>query len=155
MSTSNVVNNLAAHAAIVELLNRYTDAINQRNWIELKSVFAEDCVWDMGGPSVGSMAMRFEGAQRVCEGIAAAIDTAELCVQTNHAPVIVVEGTCATARSTIQEIVRPKGGGGIMILGAYHDDIVLCDDGEWRFKERRFRIRYMDMSPLTGNLIPA
>ena len=155
MSTTNVVNNVAAHAAILDLLNRYTDAVNHRDWAELKNVFAEDGVWDMGGAVAGAMAMRFEGSERLCEGIAAAISSTELCVQSNHAPVIVVEGARATARSAIQEIVRPKGGGGMMILGAYHDDIVLCDDGEWRFQERRFRITYVDMSPLTGNLIQA
>lgn len=144
MSTANVVANLAAHLAILDLLNRYTDALNQRDWVELKNVFAIDGVWDMGGPDAGPMAMRFQGAQQVADGIAAALSPSDTCVQANHAPVVKVDGKHATARSTIHEIVRPKSGGYITILGTYHDDIVLCHDGEWRFQERRFRIAYWD-----------
>lgn len=153
MTTVNVTTNLAAHMAILDLLNRYTDAVNQRDWAELKNVFTENGVWDMGGAAVGPMAMRFEGAEQVAKGIAAGVSTAELCVQANHAPVVSVDGKRATARSTIQEIVRPMGGGGMMLLGTYYDDIVLCDDGEWRFQKRRFRITYSDMAPLTGQVL--
>ena len=146
---------LGAHVAIQDLLNRYTDAVNQRNWSELKNVFAPQGVWDMGGPAVGPMALRFEGAQQVANGIASALGNAQMCVQSNHAAVIHVDGTRASARSTIQEIVRPKAGGGLMILGTYHDDIVQCPDGEWRFQERRFRITYIDTTPLAGQTLSA
>ena len=153
MSTANLMANLQAHLAILDLLNRYTDAVNQRDWVELENVFAVDGVWDMGGPAAGPMAMRFEGAKRVADGIAAALSSAEMCVQANHAPVVKVQGQRATARSTLQEIVRSKGGGGMMMLGTYHDDLVLCDDGEWRFQERRFRMTYVDMTPLNGQVM--
>jgi hypothetical protein len=155
MSTSNVNAHLAAHLAILDLLNRYTDAVNQRDWQRLQNVFAANGVWDMGGPAVGPMAMRFEGAKAITEGIAASIATTELCVQTNHAPVIEVDGRHATARSTINELVRPRSGAGMTIVGTYYDDIVLGDDGEWRFKERRFRITYVDTTTLVPGQILA
>src|SRR5208282_472546 len=88
MSTINVNENLAAHVAILNLLNRYTDAVNQRDWAELESVFADDGIWDMGGEELGPMAMHFEGARKIAEGIAASVSTTELCVQTNHAAVV-------------------------------------------------------------------
>ena len=34
MSTRNVTDNLTAHLAIQNLMNRYTNAVNQRNWSE-------------------------------------------------------------------------------------------------------------------------
>jgi len=153
MSTSNVRDNVAAHVAVVDLLNRYTDTINQRDWTELRELFVEDSVWDVAGAAKGSLVMRFEGIEKLIDGIAAAVCSTELCVQTNHAPVIAVNNKRATARSTIQEIVRAKGGGGSMILGVYSDDIVLCADGEWRFKERRFRMTYTDVTPAAGTAV--
>jgi hypothetical protein len=154
MSTINVKENLAAHMAILDLLNRYTDAVNQRDWRQLESVFAEDGIWDMGGPNVGPMAMLFEGARNIAQGIAASVSTTELCVQTNHAAVVAVNGRRATARSTINELVRPKGAGGMTIAGTYYDEISLGDDGEWRFTERRFRITYVDsITPIGGQVI--
>jgi len=154
MSTLNVKAYLAEHLAIGDLLNRYTDAVNQRDWSQLRAVFADDAVWDMGGPAVGPMAMRFEGADRIVEGIAASVATVALCVQTNHAPVVVVDGRRATARSTIQELVRPDGGGGLNIVGTYYDDLILDHDGEWRFRERRFRITYVDSTtPVSGQVL--
>jgi hypothetical protein len=154
MSSINVNENLAAHLAILDLLNRYTDAVNQRDWRHLESVFADDGVWDMGGPEVGPMAMRFEGARKIAEGIAASVATTELCVQTNHAAVVAVNGRRATARSTINELVRPRGAGGMTVAGTYYDEISLGDDGEWRFTERRFRITYVDsITPVAGQVI--
>ena len=36
MSTANIHANPAAHLAILDLLNRYTDAVNQRDWKTLQ-----------------------------------------------------------------------------------------------------------------------
>jgi ketosteroid isomerase-like protein len=150
MSTANVQAQPVAHLAILDVLNRYTDALNRRDWAALQQVFTDEGVWDMGGPAAGPMAMRFEGAANVAAGIAAAVGRAELCVQTNHGSVIEVSGQRAIARSTIHELVRPKGGTGMQIVGFYHDDLSLGEDGEWRFRERRFRIMYVD----TGTPVP-
>ena len=154
MSTANVTAELAAHCAISDLLHRYTDAVNQRDWQQLQSVFAADGVWDMGGPVMGPMAMRLVGARAIADGIAAAIGGTELCVQMNHAPVVTVTGRSATARSSIQELVRPKGAAGFNLFGTYYDRIVLDADGEWRFQERRFRITYLDATtPVAGQVM--
>lgn len=155
MSTANVQAEFVAHLAILDVLNRYTDALNRRDWPALQQVFTAEGVWDMGGPAAGPMAMRFAGAADIAAGIAAAVDSAELCVQTNHAPVIEVSGRRATARSTMHELVRPKGGTGMQIIGFYHDDLSLGEDGEWRFRERRFRIVYVDTgTPVSGQVMP-
>ena len=96
MSTANILANQGTYLAIFDLLNRYTDAVNRRDWPELKNTFAHDAVWDMGGPAAGPMAMRFQGAQQIADGIAAAISTSAMCVQANHALVVNVDGNRAT-----------------------------------------------------------
>ena len=154
MSTANITAELAAHCAILDLLNRYTDAVNQRDWQQLQSVFAVDGIWDMGGPAAGPMAMRLVGARQIADGIAAAIGGTELCVQMSHAPVVTVAGRRATARSTVHELLRPKGAPGFNLFGTYYDDIRLDADGEWRFQERRFRITYLDAAtPVVGQIM--
>jgi SnoaL-like domain len=122
MSTANVTNNLIDHMAIMDLLNRYTNAVNHREWTALEACFSTEGIWDMGGPAIGPGAMYFEGAHNIATGIANAVNSAELCFQANHAPVIEVNGERATARSTIHETVRPIGGGGMVIFGIYYDE---------------------------------
>ena len=147
MSTSNIKGHLADHLAIQNLMNRYTDAINQRDWKALEDVFAGNGIWDVGGPDceLSSMCFLFEGMRNVVEGIAKTVSTTELCIQSNHAAVIEVQGERATARSTIQEIARPVGSdSGLTLWGTYYDDIIRDTDGEWRFLRRSFRYTYVD-----------
>jgi ketosteroid isomerase-like protein len=154
MSTRNVVDHFADHLAIRSLLDRYTDAVNRRDWTAMERVFAPDGVWDMGGPTVGAMAQRFEGATACARGIAGLVNPVALCVQSNHAPVIVVDGDRATATSTINEIVLAPGSPGRMtIWGMYFDEIVRNEDGEWRFKVRRFRFAWIDTEGGEGQVM--
>jgi hypothetical protein len=153
MSTANVKSHLIDHMAISDLLNRYTDAVNHRDWKALEACFSETGIWDMGGPAIGPGAMYFEGAANVAAGIGAAVSTAEMCFQANHAAVIEVDGDRATARSSVHETVRPAAGSGLVIFGIYYDDLRRHSDGEWRFDKRAFRITYMDQTPLAGHVL--
>ena len=151
MSTRNIKENFVDHLAIQSLLNRYTDAVNRRDWKALEDVFARNGIWDVGGPDceLPGMTFLFEGARNVVEGISKTVATTELCIQSNHALVIEIQGDRATARSTIQEIARPVGSdAGMMLWGTYYDDIIRDTDGEWRFQRRSFRYTCVDF-PLT------
>ena len=53
MSTKNVIENLAAHLAIRDLIDRYTNAINQRTWAEIEGLFVADAIWDVRGTEPG------------------------------------------------------------------------------------------------------
>ena len=44
-----------AYLAILDLLNRYTDALNQRNWAELRNVFADRGPLDFPAKSAGTL----------------------------------------------------------------------------------------------------
>jgi hypothetical protein len=153
MSTKNVKENLADHLAIRDLMDRYTDAVNHRDAAAIESVFCKDGIWDVGGGLEG-LTFYFVGAKNVAEGIVTTVNSTELCFQTNHAPVIRVDGKSASARSSINEVARPRGAAsGANMLGIYTDDIVLDADGEWRFKKRTFRFVYLETEGLTGQVV--
>jgi ketosteroid isomerase-like protein len=154
MSTRNVVDHLADHLAIRDLLDRYTDALNRRDWNTLQMLFCADGAWDAGGPEMGAQAFRFEGAEQCAQGIAGLVAPAELCVQSNHAVVIEVRGAAASARSTINELVLMKDAPGMMtVWGTYYDTLRREADGEWRFQERRFRFSWIDAGGPRGQVL--
>lgn len=147
MSTVNVKNNLADHMAIADLMNRYTDSVNRRDWAALADVFTEDGIWDVGGPDAGPFEFYFTGRKQVADGIAGLVSAMSYLVQTNHAPVIHVDGDKASATCTLDEKACPAGEAqGIHLLGTYYDDIERDADGEWRFAKRSFRITYVEQT---------
>ena len=154
MSTRNVTENLAAHLAIQNLINRYTNAVNQRDWSALQDVFASDGVWDCGGPQMGDQAFLFSGAAGCANGIAGLIAHSECCVQSNHAIVIEVAGRDARATSTINEYVVLTGAAtATSIWGTYYDEIHQEVDGEWRFRKRAFRFTTVDALASKGSVL--
>ena len=154
MSTANVKANLADHLAINLLLNRYTDAVNRRDWATLADVFTEDGIWDVGGPEAGPMKYYFSGRDQLVGSIRGMIEAMSMLVQTNHAPVIQVNGSRATATSTMDEKARTADGEQcIHLIGTYYDDIVRENDGEWRFKKRTFRITYLGQPKYDGQVM--
>ncbi len=153
-STKNVVDHLADHLAIRSLLDRYTDGVNRRDWAAVERVFATDGVWDCGGPNMGPMAFRFSGAANCAQGIGSMVDATPLVIQSNHAPVIHVDGNRATATSTVNELVMPPGATQATVMwGMYFDEIVKGSDGEWRFQERRFRFMWVDPTANAGQIL--
>ena len=154
MSTKNVATHLSDHLAIHDLLNRYTNAINQRDWTAVEAAFALDGVWDAGGPELGENAYLFKTSQAIAKGIADLVKPHELLVQSNHAPVIEVDGDSATATSTINEYALAAGTPAMMVLwGTYYDDIVREADGEWRFRKRTFRYSWLENAAPRGHVM--
>ena len=154
MTTRQVTAHTTDLLAIRSLLDRYTNGVNQRDWAAVRAVFTDDGVWDAGGPEMGHNAMRFEGGVNCAQGIAGIVSPMELCVQSNHAPVIHVDGDHATAVSTINEMVLAPGAPGVTtIWGTYYDDIVRDSDGEWRFRLRKFRFTWIDAAGAKGQVL--
>jgi hypothetical protein len=150
MTTSNVISNLAAHIAVRDLLDRYTDAVNERDWVTLAQLFTDSGVWDLRTVD-GQHNQLFEGGQEVAEGIGRLVETTQRVIQMNHAPVIQVEGRQATARSTIQEVSWMPDGTSVVLFGTYHDTIIQGEDGEWRFAKRQFRMKHFEALSTTGD----
>lgn len=154
MSTANVSDHLADHVAINHLLNRYTDAVNRRDWGTLADVFTRDGIWDVGGPAAEPMSYYFSGRDELVAGIRGMIEAMAMLVATNHAAVIHVDGSSATATSTLDErALTLDGTQCVHLLGTYYDDIVRESDGEWRLKKRSFRITYVDQPRCSGQVV--
>jgi ketosteroid isomerase-like protein len=153
MTTSNIE---AVHdeLAVIRLVNRYTDAINRRDWDTLGALFCADGVWDVGGADAAALAFLFTGREQVVTGISGMATQFDFQVQTNHAVVVNVAGDRATASSTVQEILRTRGTTeALMVLGMYADEIVREGDGAWRFARRTFRYTYVETIAAAGKVL--
>ncbi len=136
---------------ISDLLNRYTDAVNRRDWETIEDVFTDDGVWDVGGPDAGQFCFLFEGRSAIASGIRGLVEGLEFLVQKNFAPVITVSGDQATASVTVEEESRAPGAiEGGHIFGMYADQIRRDADGKWRFERRKFRFIYMETRQYPG-----
>ena len=135
--------------AIRDLIDRYNDAVNHRDWAALRETFTEDAIWEVAAP----VNLRFQGAGEIAGGIRGSVGRQEFLVQSSSA--IVIEQTTselASARSTMIEMGRPKEGGpGMHAAGTYYDELAKVN-GKWRFKHRIFRVRYMDEIAVPGKI---
>ena len=128
---------------IQQQLNRYTDAVNRRDWQAFASLYAEDAVWE----GMGELVMNFAGREAITRGFAGIIEPMSMFVQMNSPAVIEVKGDRASARSTIHELGDvPADGTRFEIYGRYEDELVRRK-GVWLFHHRRF-------FPATRQLVP-
>jgi ketosteroid isomerase-like protein len=145
-------------AAIVALANKYTDAVNNRDWERYRACWTDDAVWDLGSP----VNQRKEGIEAIMTEVQRAVGAMDLFVQMNHAPtVLAVDGDTALARATLNEIghVKPEhrdllgGAEGMFILAIYTDEVRRTRDG-WRYAKRTYKVPYFDPTPLRGLIDP-
>jgi hypothetical protein len=127
---------MSQHSEIQNQLNRYTCAVNRRDWDELAAVFTEQGVWECKGPPD----LKFAGRAALIEGLKASIGATKMLVQMNTPAMIAVQGTRATARSTMLEVATfPDQNLRCEIFGMYEDKIVQTG-GVWQFEIRSFTI---------------
>jgi uncharacterized protein (TIGR02246 family) len=132
--------------AIRELVDRYSDAVNERDWPAFESCFTEDGVWDVGAP----FSFVLEGRALIVQIASEKISEQQYVIQTPHAVVIKLNGDTATVRATMQECMRAPDGSGMQMFGTYYDDLVRTADG-WRFKLRRFRTAIFEAKAPAGD----
>lgn len=140
---------VADRLAIRELVDRYNDAINHRDWPMLATLFAPDAVWEIAAP----VHLRLEGAPKIAGGIRWAVSRQEVLVQVTSA--VVIESSApdrATVRSTMTEFSRVReGDAGMQSVGTFYDQVSKLD-GAWCFAQRLFRVRYSDIVPAPARL---
>src|ERR1700676_1967805 len=121
---------------IRELIDRYSYAVNERDWPAFESCFSEDGVWDVGKP----FDFLTQGRSSIVEIARAKISEQDFVIQTPHATVIWLDGDRARAHSTVREVVSGRGGAtGLQMLGTYADQL-MKSGGEWCFTSRVFRV---------------
>ena len=144
--------------AIGALLNRYTNAVNHRDWETYRACWSPSGVWELHAPING----HYEGIEAIMTEVKRAVESQELFVQMNHATTItLLSKTTARAQVTLNEIGKadPKGEGalpgvkGMNILAFYTDDLVK-QDGGWKFQRRVYDVVLIDFSAPTGQVFP-
>jgi hypothetical protein len=140
---------VADRLAIRELIDRYNDAINHREWTVLTGLFNPDAVWEIATP----VQLRFESAPKIAGGIRWLVSRQDVLVQVSSAVVIEASGPDrASVRSTIIEFGRPREGEpGMHSAGTFYDQVCKLD-GVWRFAVRMFRVRYTDNLAVPGEV---
>ena len=134
--------------AIRELIERYSYAVNERDWAVFERCFTENAIWDVGAP----FNLRPEGRKAIVDLASTLISENDFVIQTPHATVIWIDGDAARARSTMWEMVRGPGGAtGLQMMGTYADQLVRSN-GEWLFTIRVFRVTTINMVAPVGDL---
>ncbi|HUB84778.1 MAG TPA: nuclear transport factor 2 family protein [Rhizomicrobium sp.] len=120
--------------AIRDTIERYSDALNARDFAALAALFAPDAVWRVDAP----FNLELAGAA-IAPGIQGMIVNLAMFVQLTHSVVIDVAGDSATGRTTIHEMGKAADGSSSFdTFGFYHDRLVRAES-RWRFAARRFQ----------------
>ncbi|QSQ13822.1 nuclear transport factor 2 family protein [Myxococcus landrumensis] len=149
--TANIETYPVEHLAVRALIERFSDAANHADWKATEEMFTEDAVWEVQAPP--PMGWTFEGRDAIRAGMTGNLDRVELRVQTVSPTAIQVQGPeRATARSTLDEVLRFKDTGkDVRIVGTYSDQLVK-QEGQWKFARRTFIPRFEEPLPTrSGN----
>jgi ketosteroid isomerase-like protein len=134
--------------AIRELIDRWSDSVNEQDWAQLATCFIEDGVWGVGPP----FNFTFRGNKTIVEHVSSKVSEQEYVMQVPHAVVVKLNGDTATARTTVQEFMRGRDGAGAQIWATYYDELVRTTEG-WRFKCRKFRAAIFEANPVGGDFL--
>lgn len=121
--------------AIRELLEHYSDAVNQRDADSWGATWAEDSEWNL--PVVPGM----ESIKGKANIVAAWVESMKLFPFVHMVGTpgrIDVNGDRATMRSYTAEVATMQNGEEIRPRGQYNDELVKID-GQWLFKRRAFQ----------------
>ena len=121
--------------AILELIAAYGDAVNRRDGAAWIGCWTQDAVWSIRDK-------RIEGATEIRKAWETAMAGYEQVHFFSTLGTLKHEGDTAAARVYTQEYLRPVSGPPRTQIGEY-DDALVCDNGVWRFAERKFRVRDM------------
>jgi uncharacterized protein (TIGR02246 family) len=122
---------MSDEAAIQQLIHRYTDGCNRQDWPQVMATFAEDGIWEVQGNAI-------QGHATIQAAMAGFLTQMAYFTQAASAPVIMVDGDRATARTTIRECGKfADRDEALEVLGYYADELVRTAAG-WQFARRQF-----------------
>ncbi|HJP73396.1 MAG TPA: nuclear transport factor 2 family protein [Pseudonocardiaceae bacterium] len=135
---------IADRFEIEALRGEFTDSVLMHDYDRFASLFAEDGVWRIPEANV-----EFTGPAEIRAGIERLQSAWEYFVQNTHPGAIELDGDTATGRAYIHELGRLRDGTSMSNYSLYHDRYRRTPDG-WKFTERSYEVRYLDMTPLAG-----
>jgi tRNA uridine 5-carbamoylmethylation protein Kti12 len=147
--TQNIENNTADHLAIRQLIDRYNDMVNHRSWDAIDQIFATDAEWIAEAP----INLTWSGLADIKVKLPASVERMEILIQTSSGVVIEVAGNDrASARSLLTEFGRNKETQEGMHSVCSYEDVIVKENGEWKFLKRRLVLLYNDQLPVPGNI---
>jgi ketosteroid isomerase-like protein len=136
---------VADRVEIEALRGEFTDSAMMRDRARMASLFTTDGVLRM--PDIP---VELTGRDEIQKGGEALQAQWNFFVQTTHPGTIQLDGDVATGRAYMQELARTLDGRQGVNFAIYHDTYRRTPEG-WRFAERVYEVRYVDMSPLSGD----
>jgi ketosteroid isomerase-like protein len=135
--------------AILDLVQRYSDAVSRNLWDAVEATFAPECVLDLVAP----FPMRVEGARAIRDALEDRSKDLDILFQASVGTVIEFHGEGeATATTRTTEMAHQDGVFSMEMRGIYYDQL-RKENGEWRFFHRRFQGVYSDRTPLPGRVL--
>jgi len=135
---------IADRVEIDALRAEFTDAAMMRDRSRLAALFTTDGVLRM--PNVP---IELVGREQIRIGGERLQSRWDFFVQNSHPGIIEIEGDTATGRTYLQELARLIDGSSGQNFAVYHDTYRRTAEG-WRFAERVYEVRYVDLTPLGG-----
>ncbi|MBI2867804.1 MAG: nuclear transport factor 2 family protein [Chloroflexi bacterium] len=123
--------------AVLSTLYRYGHSIDyglEQDWVDC---FTEDGVFELMSRMESFQSARYAGREALAAFIARSPKPpAKYRKHVLVEPVISLDGGLARVQSYYMTLHEDKGVPLISAFGRYHDTLVKCPDGRWRFKER-------------------
>lgn len=119
---------------IHQLYARYSDAIMRNDPESFGSCWSEDGYWLLLGNE-------YRGREAIVEAYCNSVGGTDFIMHLAMSPLISINGDKAKVRSQVQEILHFSGGGAMLILANYNDELHKVD-GQWLFADRRISVRY-------------
>jgi ketosteroid isomerase-like protein len=135
---------IADRVEIEALRAEFTDASMMHDWDRFASLFTSDGAWRM--PHIKEELVTRESIRA---GVERLRGLWQYFVQTVHPGMIQLDGDTAVGRAYIAEFGRFREGSSHLNYSLYHDRYERTAEG-WKFAERRYELRYVDDSELTG-----
>ncbi len=128
------VTEISARLGILELTSRYTDAIVREDIEACRDCWTEDAAWHVAGNHLRGRDEIIAFYQKQTGGWPHVRHLA-------HNPILRIKGQKAEGRWQITETLCAPDGSSMLFLGVY-EDTYACEDGTWRFAERRLEFIY-------------
>lgn len=136
MNQGSVEDRLAIRE-LVETFAIATSRIDAELW---GSTWAEDGSWKLP-----SMEEAVTGRAQIVAAFRQKLDYVALIAMSSVPTALVVEGARARGQAQCQELIFPKAGGRVTVVGCFDDEYVKRD-GRWLFLSRRYEVLGMQRS---------